>query len=141
MRALFLTVSALIVAVPAFAFKVYTYEGLPCYHTIDQMPWTMRINNLGTPDCTDEFTQVETALRTWSNVTGQWYRNARGPNTSILNYGYDGTNLIVWYEPGYTGSGQSGWPFPAGASAVISFWGQDMGSFYKILENDLCYNG
>jgi hypothetical protein len=129
------------VAAPALAFKVFYYNGKPCKHGKEQIPWTMRFNSRGTPDCTGELLSLGKALNTWSNVRCQWYRNKRGDNTSILNKGYDGVNLCVWYEPGYTG--QEGWPaeWGPGAIAVNVFWLQDAGTFWKVVENDVCFNG
>ncbi|NIT35192.1 MAG: matrixin family metalloprotease, partial [candidate division Zixibacteria bacterium] len=130
-------VSAL--AAPALAFKVYYRYGKMCKHTKNQMPWTMRFNELGTPDCANEFAALANALDTWSNVRGQWYRNKRGANTSKIKYDLDGVNLCVWYEPGYPG--QPAWPFAAGAIATNAFWLVDAGSFWRVVENDVCFNG
>jgi len=125
-------------AAPALAFQVFIYNGLPVYHSQDQIPWTMRFNDLGTPDCGTEFAQLRDSLNTWSNVTYQWYRNARGTNTSTLQSTYDGINLVVWYEPTYSGQGS----YPGGGSiAVNRFWMQNMGSYWRVIENDVCFNG
>ncbi|HUU56128.1 MAG TPA: hypothetical protein VMW93_02190, partial [bacterium] len=130
---------ALSLAVPALAFKVFYYNGKPVRHTKDQIPWTMRFNSLGTPDCANEFAALAAALNTWSNVSYQWYRNNRGSNTSTINYGSDGINLCVWYEPGY--SGQGSWPWAASAIAVNVFWMMDAGTFWQVVENDVSFNG
>ena len=130
---------ALSLAVPAFAFEVFYYNGKPVKHTKDQIPWTMRFNSLGTPDCANEFAALAAALNTWSNVSYQWYRNNRGSNTSTINYGSDGINLCVWYEPGY--SGQGSWPWAASAIAVNVFWMMDAGTFWQVVENDVSFNG
>jgi len=100
------------------------------------MPWTFNYNNLGTPDCANEFTELTTALATWSNVSGQWYRQVRGANTSQLNYGYDSYVLAVWYHSSYRGSGQGNWTFGGSAIAVNIYWYS--GSL--ILHNDVCFN-
>jgi hypothetical protein len=139
MKKALLIVLVLAMAAPALGFKVFYYGGKICKHGKEQIPWTMRFNNRGTPDCTGEFIALAAALNTWSNVTKQWYRNKRGDNTDIINKGFDGVNLCVWYEPGY--SGQEGWPWAAGAIAVNIFWLQDAGTFYKVVENDVCFNG
>ncbi len=139
MKKVFLIALIIAIAAPAFGFKVFYYGGKIVKHGEEQIPWTMRFNNLGTPDCAKEFAALAASLNTWSNVTKQWYRNKRGVNTSTINYGYDGVNLCVWYEPGY--SGQGGWPWAAGAIAVNIFWMTDAGTFYKVVENDVCFNG
>jgi hypothetical protein len=128
-------------AAPAWAFLVGTYQGRPCYHTAGQMPWTMRFNNRGTPDCTGEFVQLLAALNTWGNVTNQWFRHARGTNTSTLNRGRDGINLEVWYEPAYRTYGQGSWPYSSRAVAVNMYWMQSMGTFWRVIENDITFNG
>ena len=131
---------ALSLAVPALAFKVFYQDGKPVRHTRAQVPWTMRFNSRGTPDCANEFTALAAALDTWSNVSCQWYRNRRGSNTSVLNYGNDGINLCVWYEPGY--SGQNPWePRWGSAIAVNAFWMMDAGTYWQVVENDVCFNG
>lgn len=141
MKKVFIIALIVAVAAPAFAFKAYYYGGKVCKHSKDQIPWTMRFNSRGTPDCTGEFIALRAALNTWSNVTYQWYRNSRGDNTDKVNKGMDGTNLCVWYEPGYPG--QEGWPstWGPGAIAVNIFWLQDAGGYYKVIENDVCFNG
>ncbi len=130
---------ALSFAAAAFGFQVGTYNGKPCYHTSDQMPWTMYINYLGTPDCSNEFNAIMAGMNTWSNVSGQWYRNAYGGTTTVMNYGYDSVRMHVWYEPGYPGQG--GWPWGSGAVAVNAYWMSNQGSFYKVIHNDISYNG
>ena len=139
MKKVFLVALIIAVAAPAFGYKVFYYGGKICKHGKEQIPWTVRFNNLGTPDCDNEFTALAAALNTWSNVRCQWYRNRRGANTSTLNTGLDGINLCVWYEPGY--SGQGPWPWATGAIAVNIFWLQDAGTFYRVVENDVCFNG
>jgi hypothetical protein len=139
MKKAFIAVLVIACGASAFGFRVGTYNGLPCYHTSNQMPWTMRYNERGTPDCTGEFAQLTAALNTWSDVTNQWYRNRRGSNTATLTYRYDGINLVVWYEPTYTGQG--GWPFSSNAIAVNASWLQSGGSYYRIVENDISFNG
>ena len=139
MKKVFIVALALSLAVSALAFQVFYYNGKPVKHTKDQIPWTMRFNNLGTPDCANEFNELNAALNTWSNVTYQWYRNQRGSNTSTINYGSDGINLCVWYEPGY--SGQGSWPWAANAIAVNVFWMMDAGAFWQVVENDVNFNG
>ena len=141
MKKVFVIALVVALAAPALAFKVFYYGGKMCKHSKDQMPWTMRFNELGTPDCTNEFVALAKGLETWSSVRGQWYRNKRGPDTSKIKYGYDGINLCVWYEPGY--SGQGTWPpgWGPGAIAVNVFWMQDAGSFWRVVENDICFNG
>jgi hypothetical protein len=141
MKKVLLVALAVSLAAPALAFLVGTYRGLPCYHTSNQMPWTMRFNSRGTPDCTGEFPQLLRALNTWGNVTGQWFRHARGTNTSTLNRGRDGINLEVWYEPTYVTYGQGSWPYSSGAVAVNMYWMQSMGTFWRVIENDITFNG
>ncbi len=104
------------------------------------MPWKVSFNERGTPDAENEFPQLAAALATWSSVSGQWFRAERGADTGVLNYGYDGVNLVVWYEPGYQIYGQAPWQWGS-AVGVYMYWLQDMGSFYKLLEGDLCLNG
>lgn len=139
MKKVFVIAFVMAFAAPALAFKVFYYGGKMCKHSKDQMPWTMRFNELGTPDCTNEFAALAKGLDTWSNVRCQWYRNKRGANTSKIKYGYDGINLCVWYEPGYPG--QPGWPFGANAIATNAFWLVDAGAFMRVVENDVCFNG
>jgi hypothetical protein len=139
MKKIFLVAFALALAAPALAYKVFNYEGKPVRHTKEQVPWVMRFNSRGTPDCADEFTALAKALNTWSNVGCQWYRNARGSNTSVINYGSDGINLVVWYEPGYPGQGT--WPWGAAAIAVNCFWMMDAGTYWQVVENDANFNG
>jgi hypothetical protein len=124
---------ALAAALVSSAFG-FSYSGR-C-HTQAQMPWTFNYNNLGTPDCANEFTELTTALATWSNVSGQWYRQVRGSNTSELNYGYDSYVLAVWYHSSYRGSGQRNWTFGRNAIAVNIYWY----SGSSILHNDVCFN-
>jgi len=139
MKKAFLFVLIIAITAPALAFQVFYYGGKMCKHTKEQIPWTMRFNSLGTPDCVNEFRELATALDTWSNVTKQWYRNNRGSDTSTVNYGLDGINLCVWYEPGYAGQGS--WPFASSAIAANVFWLMDAGTFYQVVENDVCLNG
>ncbi|MEE8640209.1 MAG: matrixin family metalloprotease, partial [bacterium] len=141
MKKVLLVALAVSLAAPALAFLVGTYQGRPCYHTANQMPWTMRFNSRGTPDCTGELPQLLRALNTWGNVTGQWFRHARGTNTSTLNRGLDGINLEVWYEPAYRAYGQGSWPYSSGAVAVNMYWMQSMGTFWRVIENDITFNG
>jgi hypothetical protein len=124
---------ALAAALVSSAFG-FSYSGR-C-HTQAQMPWTFNYNNLGTPDCANEFTQLTTALATWSNVSGQWYRQQRGADTSQLNYGYDSYVLAVWYHSSYQTYGQRNWTFGRNAIAVNIYWYS--GSL--ILHNDVCFN-
>ncbi|UCH78077.1 MAG: T9SS type A sorting domain-containing protein [Candidatus Coatesbacteria bacterium] len=129
-------------AAPALAFKVFTYNGKIVKHGDSQLPWTMRFNQYGTPDCANEFQQLLNSLNAWSNVSNQKFRHARGANTNTMNRGYDGINLCVWYEPEYrTSYGQGNWPWSAGAIAVNIFWLQDVGSFVQVVENDVNFNG
>jgi len=139
MKKVFVIALVTALAAPALAFKVFYYGGKMCKHSKDQIPWTVRFNELGTPDCANEFVALAKGLSTWSSVRGQWYRNKRGTNTSKIKFGYDGINLCVWYEPGYPG--QPGWPFAAGAIATNVFWLVDAGSFMRVVENDVCFNG
>jgi hypothetical protein len=139
MKKVFVIALVMALAAPALAFKVFYYGGKMCKHSKDQMPWTMRFNELGTPDCANELAALAKGLATWSNVRGQWYRNKRGANTSTVKYGYDGINLCVWYEPGYPG--QPGWPFGSNAIATNVFWLVDAGAFMRVVENDVCFNG
>jgi hypothetical protein len=139
MKKVFVIALVMALAAPALAFEVYYHYGKMCKHSKDQMPWTVRFNELGTPDCANEFAALAKGLNTWSNVRCQWYRNKRGANTSKIKYDLDGINLCVWYEPGY--SGQPGWPFGSNAIAVNAFWMQDAGSFWQVVENDVCFNG
>lgn len=119
------------VASPGFAF---IYSGRRHYEY--QMPWTFNFNNRGTPDCTNEFTELTTALATWSNVSNQWYRQQRGSDTDWLNYGYDSYVLAVWYHPSYQQYGQGSWPWSSNAIAVNVYWY----SGDLILHNDVCFN-
>jgi hypothetical protein len=139
MKKLLLAVLIIAVATPAFAFKVFYYNGKPCKHGKEQMPWTMRFNQLGTPDCENEFRELAAALNTWSNVTKQWYRQTRGANTSTVNRGYDGINLCLWYEPGYGGQG----PWPGGSSVIAQnmFWLVEGSEYVQVVENDIAFNG
>jgi hypothetical protein len=141
MKRLLSVIAIIAMAAPALAFLVGTYQGKPCYHTSAQMPWTMRFNERGTPDCTGEFPQLLAALNTWGNVTNQWFRHARGTNTGTLNRGRDGINLEVWYEPTYVTYGQGSWPYSSGAVAVNMYWMQDNGTFWRVIENDITFNG
>jgi hypothetical protein len=126
---------ALAAALASSAFG-FSYSGR-C-HTQGQMPWTFNYNNRGTPDCTNEFAQLTTALATWSNVSGQWYRQVRGADTTTLNYGYDSYVLAVWYHSSYQAYGQQPWPssWGSGAIAVNIYWYS--GSL--IVHNDCCFN-
>jgi len=143
MKKAFIVALVLSLAAPALAYKVYYRDGLPVRHTKSQMPWVMRFNGLGTPDCTGELTALAAALNTWSNVSYQWYRNARGSNSSTINYGSDGINLCVWYEQAYSSQGQGTWPpeWGPGAIAVNVFWFINAGSYWQVVENDVCFNG
>ena len=94
MKKVFIIALIIAVAAPALAFKAYYYNGKICKHGKDQIPWTMRFNSRGTPDCVGEFIALGTALNTWSNVTYQWYRNSRGDNTDKVNKGLDGTLIV-----------------------------------------------
>jgi hypothetical protein len=122
----------------AFASSAFGFSYSGRHHTQAQMPWTFNYNNRGTPDCTNEFAQLNAALATWSNVSGQWYRQVRGSNTSQLNYGYDSYVLAVWYHSSYQGYGQQPWPpsWGSGAIAVNIYWY----SGSTILHNDCCFN-
>jgi hypothetical protein len=100
------------------------------------MPWTFNYNNRGTPDATNEFTELTTALATWSNVSGQWYRQQRGADTTALNYAYDSNVLAVWYHSSYQSYGQTSWPFGSSAIAVNAYWY----SGNLIVHNDVCFN-
>jgi hypothetical protein len=131
MKKLFCLALAAALVSSAFGFS---YSGR-C-HIQSQMPWTFNYNERGTPDCSNEFTELTTALATWSNVSGQWYRQVRGSNTSQLNYGYDSYVLAVWYHSSYRGSGQGNWTFGRNAIAVNIYWYS--GSL--ILHNDVCFN-
>jgi hypothetical protein len=141
MKRVLIIALALSLAAPALAYKVYTEDGKPVRHTRAQMPWVMRFNGLGTPDCANEFTALEAALNTWSNVSYQWYRNKRGSNTSVINFGGDGINVCVWYEPAYASKGQGTWPWAATVIAANAFWIIDVGAFWQVVENDVSFNG
>ncbi len=124
---------ALAAALASQAFG-YIYSGRR--HELNQLPWTFNYNNRGTPDCANEFTELTTALATWSNVSGQWYRQQRGADTTTLNYGYDSYVLAVWYHSSYASYGQTSWPFGSTAIAVNVYWYS--GSL--IVHNDVCFN-
>ncbi len=141
MKKVLLVALVVSLAAPALAFQVGMYQGKHCYHTSYHMPWKMRFNSRGTPDCTGEFTQLLYALNTWGYVTNQWFRHARGADTSTLNRGYDGINLEVWYEPEYRAYGQGPWPRPSTTIASNMYWMQDSGTFWRVIENDIIYNG
>jgi hypothetical protein len=141
MKRLVLALLIIAVAAPAFAFKVFYYNGKPCKHGKEQMPWVMRFNQLGTPDCQYEFRELAAALNTWSSVTKQWYRQNRGANTSTINRGYDGINLCVWYEQDYVSKGQGSWPAGANVIAQNMFWLVEGSEYVLVVENDIAFNG
>ncbi|UCH78079.1 MAG: T9SS type A sorting domain-containing protein [Candidatus Coatesbacteria bacterium] len=120
----------------ALASQVFGFSYSGRCHSQGQMPWTFNYNSRGTPDCANEFAQLTTALATWSNVSGQWYRQVRGANTSQLNYGYDSSVLAVWYHSSYRSYGQNPWRWGSGAIAVNVYWYS--GSL--IVHNDVCFN-
>lgn len=131
-------------AAAAWGYKVYTDNGKAVRHEESQIPWTMRFNELGTPDCANEWAQFNAAMNTWSNVRCQYYRNARGANNTTLSVGRDGINLVVFYEPAYQAYGQPAWTaqgWPASAIAVNSFWFENAGAYYRVVENDQAFNG
>jgi len=120
----------------AFASSAFGFSYGGRRHEAYQLPWTFNYNNRGTPDCANEFTELTTALATWSNVTNQWYRQRRGADTTQLNYGYDSYVLAVWYHSSYRTYGQGSWPWSSSSIAVNIWWYS--GSL--ILHNDVCFN-
>jgi hypothetical protein len=142
MKKLIVIVSAVSAfAAVARAYKVYTYQGLPVRHAAGQVPWMMAMNGRGTPDCEGEFDAFQRGQESWNSVPRQWFENRRGDDTDVLDYGLDGVNVVVWFEPSYPG--QPAWPSEFGENtiAVNVFWMEYAGAFYKVIENDLCLNG
>ena len=141
MKNALITLLALALAATAFGYEVYYYNGSPCRHESWQMPWVQQCNDRGTPDCANEWSELATAMATWTNCGCHWWVNQRGADTGQLNHGGDGINLCVFYEPEYSSYGQGSWPWGSSAIAVNEFWIQFNGSAWVVMENDQCYNG
>ncbi|MBN2000762.1 hypothetical protein JW935_24650 [candidate division KSB1 bacterium] len=62
---------------------------------------TFRVNQAGTPDCSGEFSAIQSALQTWNTVSTTYIDFDYGSTTIIAASGYDGTNLILWVESGW----------------------------------------
>lgn len=102
-------------------------------HRWTSMP-TFHANQTGTPDCAGEFTAVQSALQTWNAVTTSYANFQYGGTTSNTSVGtYDGTNLLMWVESGWT----TLFPGYSGALALALTWYSGSTN----LETDIAFNG
>jgi hypothetical protein len=63
------------------------------------LPVVYRINVNGTPDCTDEFTAIQSALQTWEDeCRSYWDITYSGTTTATAIGVNDGQNVIRWVE-------------------------------------------
>ena len=72
----------------------YSYSG---YHWhSNSLPVKYYINELGTPDTTDEFTAVQQSFQTWEDDIGSYMDHTYMGTTNKSYNPYDGYNIVSW---------------------------------------------
>jgi hypothetical protein len=144
-RYLVLLVIALAPAVSAGAYEVYEQNGKECYWLDGSLPVPFELNEYGCPDCDGEFAAIRDGASHWTEVEGSYFRFVEGTQTDIVNVsseGYDGHNVVVFYEPEYADAyGQGGLPFGGNYIAVTVIWFRERAGYNEIFECDLAFNG
>lgn len=95
---------------------------------------TFYVNQNGTPDCSGEFTAIQSALQTWNNVTTTYANFQYGGTTSNTSARtLDNTNLMMWVETGWL----TLFPGQTNAVAIATTW--YVGD--TNVETDISFNG
>ncbi len=95
---------------------------------------TFYVNQLGTPDCSGEFTAIQSALQTWNAVNTTYIDLRYGGTTTTNIRSYDGTNLMIWVENGWRDI------FPGSSAIAVNttWYNSYTGEAY---ESDILFNG
>jgi tetratricopeptide (TPR) repeat protein len=121
----------LLLSFPVANLFSYDYEGHRWPK--NSMP-TFYVNQNGTPDCSNEFAAIQSALQTWNSVSTTYTNFQYGGTTSNSSaYTLDGVNLAIWVESGWNNL----FPDYPNAFAVTATW------YYASVnyESDICFNG
>lgn len=140
-----LYVIALSISAGAWGFKISEKNGKECYWPDESLPVTFELNKYGCPDCEGELDAIRSGAVRWTGVESSYFRFVESAQTDIMNVsweGYDGYNVIVFYEPEYADEyGQGGLPFGGNYIGVTVIWFREQPGYNEIFECDLAFNG
>lgn len=132
------TISIICITSYTIAYVVNTYAGMEIKWRDSDIPVTYYINQNGTPDVTGtgEFTAIQNAYQTWTNITTSYMVFTDGGLTPSTAWGVnDGINLNVWFESNWAGITGTG----SNVIAVNNIWFSTIDG--HLLDSDIAYNG